>query len=165
MPGWLKNIFLIILLIAVVIGSFWISFMMGKQILVPVKKLPGTELISGEATLPPPLTPAKLKFEIQGEKKAKPKVTRTVSLRPAARKVRSAAARGDYFVQVGVFAIKDNADKVVSVLTEKGIASRQIVGKYHVVIAGSNLSLSSARRLEEKIKSLGLEAVVRRNSK
>jgi len=165
MSGWLKNIFLIILLIAVVIASFYISFMMGKQILVPVKKLPGTELITGEATLPPPLTPAKLKFEIQGDKKAPKKTTHTISLRPAARKAKTSAPGGDYFVQVGVFAIKDNADKVVSVLTEKGIAARQMVGKYHVVIAGSDLSLSSARRLEEKIKSLGLEAVVRRNNK
>lgn len=165
MPGWLKNIFLIILLIAVVIGSFWISFMMGKQILVPVKKLPGTELVTGEATLPPPLTPAKLKFEIQGEKKAKPKTTRTLRLRPASCAPKRVERGGDYFVQVGVFAIKDNADKVISVLTEKGIAARQIVGKYHVVIAGSDLSLKSARQLEEKIKSLGLEAVIRRNSK
>ena len=165
MSGWLKNIFLIILLIAVVIASFWISFMMGKQILVPVKKLPGTELISGEATLPPPLIPSKLKFEIQGDKKAPVRTTRTVSLRPAARRARSVAPGGDYFVQVGVFAVKDNADKVISVLTEKGIAARRIAGKYHVVLVGSDLSLKSARRLEEKIKSLGLDAVVRRNNK
>ena len=37
--GWLKNIFVALLLVGIVVGSFWISFLIGKRVLTPVKPL------------------------------------------------------------------------------------------------------------------------------
>ena len=39
-PVSIKNIFLLLVLALVVIGSFWVSFKLGEKILVPVKKKP-----------------------------------------------------------------------------------------------------------------------------
>lgn len=40
MPNWLKNLVLTFLLMVVIAGSFWVSYLIGKQILIPAKPLP-----------------------------------------------------------------------------------------------------------------------------
>ena len=43
--GWLKNIFVALLLVGIVVGSFWISFLIGKRVLTPVKPLKSEKVI------------------------------------------------------------------------------------------------------------------------
>jgi hypothetical protein len=50
---FIKNFFVGLLLIAIVVGSFWVSFFIGKKILVPpVKYLPTTEVIMPKTVSP-----------------------------------------------------------------------------------------------------------------
>ncbi|MEK7376593.1 MAG: hypothetical protein AABZ57_05475, partial [Candidatus Margulisiibacteriota bacterium] len=46
--GALKGVLFAIVLIFLVIGSFWVSFLIGKRILVPAKTLPKMEAVNNE---------------------------------------------------------------------------------------------------------------------
>ena len=60
---WLRNLALVVALIAVIVLSFWISFLIGKKMLVPVKKLPTQYLITDEARLE---LPPEISLEVEG---------------------------------------------------------------------------------------------------
>ena len=38
--GFIKSLLLFVLLIGIIVSSFWVSFLLGKRILVPVKQIP-----------------------------------------------------------------------------------------------------------------------------
>ncbi len=50
---YIKNFFLFLLLVALIVGSFWISFHLGKRILAPVTKEPARKLVIAIPEPPP----------------------------------------------------------------------------------------------------------------
>jgi len=165
MPNWLKNILLSIILLGVIVLSFWISFLIGKQMLIPVKKIPTGYLITGEATLPPPLTPEKIDLEVETVKSAPPAESKTAKPAYTKRTVqKTEPAESVYYIQAGLFSSKANAQKLVSDLKAKGYeASLKRAGKFYKVTAGEGLTLAEAKSLSAQIKASGFEAIVRRN--
>jgi cell division septation protein DedD len=165
MPNWLKNILLSIMLLGVIVLSFWISFLIGKQMLIPVKKIPTGYLITGEATLPPPLSPEKISLEVETVKTAPLSESKTTKPAYTKTTVKKAEPTEEiYYIQSGLFSSKANAQKLVSDLKAKGYeASFKKAGKFYKVTAGEGLTLSEAKSQAAQIKASGFEAIVRRN--
>ncbi len=173
----LKNLFLFLLLVAVIAGSFWVSFLMGKNILSPVKKVPTIDLITSEANTMDEI--ARITFEVQsltlegaapkGEKISakktesseeymKPKISHKRTLAPAVEQKISFA----YKIQTGLFASRSNAQALVKSLKKQGYeAQSEISGKYTKVFVPAE-TLSSAKKIARDLRAKGFEAVVRR---
>ncbi len=193
MFNWLRNLLLIVVLIAIIVLSFWISFMIGKRMLTPVKKLPTSYMLTEESRsiLPPEIT-----LEVEGltfettpfetrhkaEKKAPEKKTivekRSVKKhamigRTTAKKTRIAepqknivptAATGKYAVQVGAFSHRSNAQKLAGDLSAKGYANDvRRIGKLYRVDSGRFNSLSAAKAYLNKLGASGFEGIIRRD--
>ena len=168
---WLKKFFLIILLIAVIVGSFWVSFLIGKRMLLPAKKLPEslTPPQINSIVAEPVISDTSLDISIEVETsipKNKPivipesKVEIKKIVKPVVKKVYTS---GTYKVQVGAFGKYSNAKGQVSNLKKKGYnASISKYGKLWRVLAGSFSSQSSANKLVTKLKASGFDAVTRR---
>ncbi|MFA6549647.1 MAG: SPOR domain-containing protein [Candidatus Margulisiibacteriota bacterium] len=112
LPGSIKNIFLLLILVLVVIASFWISFKLGERILVPTKKQSDLK-IKVAIPEPPP--------SIAGLQKAgivTPEAVKKVTWAPVCAPRKTS---GLYKVQVGAFKNKSNAQKLLRTLKAKGI--------------------------------------------
>ncbi|MBI5699498.1 SPOR domain-containing protein [Candidatus Saganbacteria bacterium] len=164
MPGWLRNILLIILLIGIVIASFWVSFLIGQKMLTPTKKLPTKYMIPEEApTIPPSIT---LEVETVG-KKIKP-AKRAMGTRPRAKvmaepKVETTLG-GAWVVQIGAFSKSANAAILVKQLKAKGFSARQTkVGALFRVYAGGFSTAAEAKQYQSRLLGAGFEGIVRRD--
>jgi len=83
--GWLKNSLIFLVLLAVVAASFWISFQLGKRILLPVKR-PAEQKIDVAIPEPPPDIQALQKLQEVMSEEAKKQETATPE--PAAHEVK-----------------------------------------------------------------------------
>ncbi|HTY12702.1 MAG TPA: SPOR domain-containing protein [Candidatus Omnitrophota bacterium] len=191
MWNWLRNLLLIVVLIAIIILSFWISFMIGRRMLSPAKKLPTAYLLTEEAksVLPPEITlevegltfetapaershkavktvkpaPAKVAAAPKKVGKKRPVSHKAVSAAPV--KTPAVSASGKYAVQAGAFSRQSNAQALEKELKAKGFsASVRKVGKLFRVDAGRFASASAAKLLEQKLTASGFEAVIRRDN-
>lgn len=156
MPDWLRNILLIILLIGIVIASFWVSFLIGQKMLTPTKKLPTKYMIPEEAPLiSPSIT---LEVETVG-KKSKP--TTKKSRIEVREKVEEG---GPWVVQVGAFSKSANAMVLVKKIKSKGFSARQAkVGSLWRVYAGGFQTAAEAKEYQSRLLSAGFEGIVRRD--
>ncbi len=186
MFGWLKNAVLVIVLIAVIILSFWVSFMIGKRMISPVKKIPTSKtMVQGgsHAILPP-----EINLEVQGitfeaaektgavKNKAAEKLPVTISeKKPEKEKVPEKAIAkkveagktekritGGYVVQVGAFSRKQNAESLVAELNQKGFEASIVRSrKLYKVNAGKYDDLNAAKEQSKKINDSGYEGIIR----
>lgn len=165
MPGWLRNILLIIVLIGIVIASFWVSFLIGQRMLTPTKKLPTKYLTPEEApAIPPSIT---LEVETVSKKPAavskkaralKPKAA--VEEKPAVK----AEAGGAWVIQVGAFSRSANAAALVKQLKAKGFIARYVkVGALFRVYAGGFNTAAEAKQYQSRLLSAGFEGILRRD--
>ncbi|MFC1540511.1 SPOR domain-containing protein [Candidatus Margulisiibacteriota bacterium] len=169
---FLKHSFLLVLLIGVIVSSFWVSFNLGKRLLVPVRKLPQRNI---EIALPePPAVIAALEeFEevtvvaeedlsplvkvvetpkaAQPKPEPKPTVSRTVA--PSGAKY--------YKVQAGVFSDKANAFSQAQKLKASGFETfiRKVSQGWRVQ-AGAYFSKQWALNLQSSLKAKGFESVL-----
>ncbi len=160
-----KKFFLILVLLVVIAGSFWLSFVLGKKMLVPTKTLP-PKLIPSQIEFVTSESQPKISIEVETSipKNTKTKVVKekpkVVATKP---KTKVVARVGPYKVQAGAFGIYNNAKTQSANLKKKGFnASIVKSGKYWLVYAGSFFSKSSANNLVASLKAKGFEAVVRR---
>ncbi|MFA4967227.1 MAG: SPOR domain-containing protein [Candidatus Margulisiibacteriota bacterium] len=175
---WFRNLALVAALIAVIVLSFWISFLIGKRMLVPVKKIPTQYLITDEAKLelPPEIT-----LEVEGltfesgafvskkppllKKHAVEKTTLRKHKRAAPVVEIKKAAIGAYTVQVGSFSHRKNAQALVAGLKQKGFTGTIIVsGKWFKVCSGNFEDKEQAVQYLEKLGASGFEGIVRRDN-
>lgn len=173
----IKNILLTLFFIGVIIGSFWISFNIGKVILIPVKKSASVEMITKE-TPPMPLasntiasreTVGKISFEVENVPVETSSITdedydiQTVKKeKPAAKsKPKTVFRKSVYRVQSGLFVMASNAQSLAKKIRNIGLKAQvEIAGKYRkVYVAASNLS--EAKRTANKLRSAGFEAIIR----
>jgi len=182
---WLRNLALVVALIAVIVLSFWISFLIGKKMLVPVKKLPTQYLITDEARLE---LPPEISLEVEGltfesgvfvakkpaqQKKVVPVIKKTFERKALKKQVYKKtegikiepAIKGEYTVQVGSFSRRVNAQALISQLKKKGFAGQIIVsGKWYRVCSGSFKDSAQARSHMNKLSVSGFEGIIRREN-
>lgn len=182
---WLRNLALVVALIAVIVLSFWISFMIGKRMLVPVKKLPMQYLITDEAKLE---LPPEISLEVEGltfesgtlvakkpvrQKKTVPVLKKTFERKELKKQAHKktetmrteTAVKGAYTVQAGSFSRRANAQALVSQLIKKGFTGRIIVsGKWYRVCSGSFADSAQARAYVNKLSASGFEGIIRREN-
>lgn len=161
---WVKNLFIFLALLAIVIGSFWLSFQLGKKILVPVRK-PRIEV---PITEPPPSLKALEKLQLAITKEAEEKVQKEkVSLPPKKEIKKKTGIRGVclrekyYKVQAGWFKSKDRAIGLAEKLKSKGfeVFVKKVCGGWRVQV-GAFKSKVKAEDLQKKLKREGFNTVI-----
>lgn len=158
MPGWLRNILLIILLIGIVIASFWVSFLIGQKMLTPTKKLPTKYMIPEEA----PAIPSSITLEVETVGKKVRRAPPKVKVEAAPRV--EAAMGGPWVVQVGAFSKSANAAVLVKQIKAKGFTARQSkVGSLWRVYAGGFKTAAEAKEYQSRLLGAGFEGIVRRD--
>jgi hypothetical protein len=161
----LKNLLVLLVLVAVIVGSFWVSFHLGRRLLVPVQKTP--QQIKVAIPEPPPSIAHLQKLEdiegITGEVRhieVKPVTVTTVArVRPT---VGYTAGSGTYYkVQAGFFKVKSNAIALAGKLRASGFESfiRKIDSGWRVQ-AGAFKSKKWAQDLQRSLKAKGFESVL-----
>jgi len=140
---------LIVLLIAVIAGAFYVSFKVSERMLAPVKKLPTHYLITSEATARPPL-PVTCEAKV-----VKPKI------RPAGR----VSVPRPYVVQLGVFAKYSNAKNLYNDLKDQKFSVQMTrAGRLYRVYCDNFNTKEEAEAYRKKLVKAGYqEAIVRRD--
>ena len=150
---FIKNIFVGLLLVGIVVGSFWISFLIGKKVLVPpIKNLPTFEMPAPKTITKAELegaTPVKEEFALQ-EKEIKAIGLKTKLLQPVAAKK--------------ALSIKE-AGKTVAVRPEIKIPVAKTKGaKFYKVITGTYKTAGEANELTRSLKEKGFQSYVKKIS-
>ncbi|PIS30450.1 hypothetical protein COT42_03100 [Candidatus Saganbacteria bacterium CG08_land_8_20_14_0_20_45_16] len=120
---FLKRFLGILLLLSIIVGSFWLSFQFGKNLLVPSKSKPATGV---EVVIPEvPDNIATLQKEMSHKQSGTRLAKKTTPGRAASyHKQRAKPAlsfeKKLYKVQVGVFSVKANAKQQLAKLQTKG---------------------------------------------
>lgn len=165
--GFVKNFLVFVLLIGVIVGSFWISFNLGRRILVPTKKLPQRRI---QIEIPEP--PAEIaglqkledvadkvieKASVQKAPVKKKTVSKPIPKQTTIKKTVAAAPSGHYYkVQAGVFNNKNNAVSLSKKLNASGFANfiRKLNSGWRVQ-AGAFRTKNRALVLQQLLTSKG----------
>ena len=154
---FLKSCFLFVLLIAVIGSSFWVSYLLGKRILVPVKNLPDRKI---EVIIPEPppsiaaLEKAEIKIAAVSSKVllVEEKVKNTSAKKTEAAKKEKYASvdqKTYYKVQAGVCSDKTNAMDLAEKLNLSGFHTylRRVSSGWRVQVGA----------FSKKVEALGLQ--------
>lgn len=117
--AWIKGLFTFIVLLVIVVASFWVSFQLGKRILVPVKRLPENRI---QAVIPEP--PPSIKA-LQQLEKAMSKDTKAPPPAPKPVMVKSKEPATD--LPVSQIAEKKLAQMISADNSPKPVTTRTIV--------------------------------------
>ena len=132
--GWLKNIFVALLLVGIVVGSFWISFLIGKRVLTPVKSL-RSEKVAPIKELSTPLVVEEIDIE---EETVEPKPKLEPEPMPA----------------------PESSTKPTAV--KEPAPATTVVSKYYKVRVGSFTTSTAASDAEKRLKNAGFPTYVRK---
>jgi len=160
----IKNIFIFLALLLVVLGSFWLSFQLGKRILFPVKK-PRVEI-----TIPEPPPSLKVlekmglgtkettaKEETKEVKALESKPKRLVRVRPKA----VASSISYYKVQVGWFKEKAQAQSLAEKVKSQGFeVYLKPINHGWRVQAGAFRTVERAKTLQAQLTAKGFRAKI-----
>lgn len=163
--AWIKSALTVVVLVLVVVASFWISFQLGKRILLPVKKVPEGRI---EAVIPEP--PPSIK--------ALQKLRAAVSLEAGTKEVRAVAgkdkvkvkAKGEtrkrygkqyYKVQAGLYANKNSARKLSQKIEDSGFSTyiKKVRSGWRVQ-AGAFRSRGEAAGLQKSLRAKGFKSQI-----
>jgi hypothetical protein len=158
---FIKNFFVGILLVVIVVGSFWASFLIGKKVLVPpIKNFPSLETpapkalsnLDMEKASPLSEEPAVNEKEIK-EVQVKAAIPKPVPLKKvlAAKRVRSAES--------GKIAAGKTVAKVPAAV--KAPVARTKGGKFYKVIVGTFKTVDEAHTFVRSLKEKGFIAYVK----
>lgn len=157
-----KSVFVLLLLVGIVVGSFWVSFLLGKKVLLPVKTLETKELTPIEERIPdieaPKLHENVILAEIptveeeELEPPAKVVVPKTVPLEQ----------NRYYKVQAGVFSSRIDAAALVDRLKAAGFSAfiRKLPNGTFRVQAGAFRTRSQAQVLVTKLSVKHFESII-----
>ncbi len=160
---FIKGLFLFLLLIALIVGSFWVSFHLGRRILAPVKKKPAQKI---EVTIPEPppsiaglqsleeleTLEAAVKKEVP-EPEPEVEKPKTTVYYPEAQK---------YFkVQAGFFHIKSNALNLAKKIESNGFDTyvKKLSQGWRVQV-GAFISKTRALNRMNALKQKGFTAII-----
>ena len=163
---FLKSVLTFLLLVVIVIASFWVSFQLGKKILMPVKKTPEQQIVVAIPE-PPPSIQALQKLQEAMSKEATKKVA-TVSPRKLPSRHRDVcpvqrrlAGKHYYKVQAGWFLEEGNANGLATKLKESGFEVYiKKVGRGWRVQVGAYKTKPSAEVLRKRLKEKGFDSTI-----
>lgn len=146
---FMKNFFIGLLLIGIVVGSFWISFLIGKKVLVPpVKNLPTLEIPAPKAISP-------LDLEKATPVKEEPLIHER-EIKPVAAKTAIAVKKAPAKTAITAPAIKSQTAAV----TKKTAAAKKPI-KYYKVIVGTFKTAAEAQELANSLKEKGFASFIK----
>ena len=165
--SFVKNVILFILLIGVISASFWVSFLLGKRILVPVKKIPERRI---DIVIPePPSSIAALQdleevMEAELEKAGPPRKTVAAAEPEVVAEPKVTKSRGVvpyYKVVVGLYADKERATALVQDLKTNGFGSylKKMNAGWRVQV-GAFKSKIYAQNLQRSLRVKGFDSEI-----
>jgi len=157
---FIKNVFLGLLLVGIVIGSFWVSFLIGKKVLVPpVKNLPTMEIPAPKAISQADIEkaePVKEEPVMEKEITAAPVKAPVVKKKPITVTLKQAKPGQLYKVTMGSYKTMSDAQKVTASLKHNGFVSFiKKVGVYYRVQVGAFDTKEKASPLVARLKAKG----------
>jgi cell division protein FtsN len=162
----IKNLILSLLLIALIVGSFWLSYHIGKRFLFPAKRIPEPKI---EIAIPeppaPPVPAVETKKEVQkveeaAKKPVETKVTKVAKTTKAA-DASMPAGKHYYKVQAGFFTNKSNALSLIKKLTTQGFSTYlNKLSKGWRVQVGAFKTKSQALSLQRSLGTKGFESTI-----
>jgi hypothetical protein len=174
---WMKNVLVFITLFLVVIGSFWISFQLGKRLLLPIGR--GEEKIKVAVPEPPAALQALQKkgmAESDGAAKkpklaldlpaapvvaVKPAVKRTAAVKRTEKNTKVAASGHYYKVQAAYFKNGKNAARLAEKIKAEGIDTFvKRIGSAYRVQTGAFRTRDEASALALQMKEKGFDSVI-----
>lgn len=180
----LKNLFIFLVLVAVIAGSFWISFLLGKNILSPVKKPPTIELVGskepdvleqlGKVTFEVEALTSSLGLTADAKSKDKddvavdymePKISskhpsKKASPAPTEKAQASVSNKNGFEIQNGLFALKSNATSLVQSIRKLGYEVQMLkTPKYYRVFTTAS-TMSDAKQISKILREKGFEAQI-----
>ncbi len=166
--GALKNLVLFVVLVAIIGASFWVSFLLGKRILVPVKNIPDQK-IQVDIPEPPPSIAALQDVEELGlddEEFSKTTPT-TIKKAPVKKTIStrtypvSSGGTRYYKVQAGYFSSRSSALSLASKLRASGFSTYvRKIGSGWRVQAGAYYTKTYAQNLQRSLKKKGFNSTL-----
>ncbi|NQT29456.1 MAG: SPOR domain-containing protein [Candidatus Saganbacteria bacterium] len=160
--AFFKKALLFLLLVGIIIASFWVSFQLGKKILVPVKKMPKTQvaIIIPE---PPPNIAALQAIEgieeVEAVKAPPKEAVKTVAVKSTT--YYPTASPKYYKVQAGYFLVKSNADNLAKKIKGNGFDTYvKRVGRGWRVQVGAFNRKSQALSVDRALTAKGFESII-----
>ena len=154
----LKNLLVFILLLLIVLASFWVSFQLGKRILMPVKK---SEPFAVSA--PGPSMEA---LEQKIQKMLKTETAKKAPSQPCKRvrkytRVRMVTTGHFYKVQAGLYNNKTDAEALADKIdaSSSEVYVKKVNGSWRVQV-GAFLSKAKAEAQQAKLKTKGFDSEV-----
>lgn len=155
--GLIKNLLLFLLLAGVIVASFWISFHLGKRILVPVKKIPEHKIEVAIPEPPPSIAAMQSLEEVSppAVEKPEPKPEPEPELEP------KVETKHYYKVQAGVFSQKNNAVEFAKKLRASGFETyiKKVCKGWRVQV-GAFSKKARAQHLQNTLKAKGFKSIV-----
>ncbi len=169
--GIIKSVLLFVLLIGIIVSSFWVSFLLGKRILVPVKKIPERRFeVVAPVGQPTPAALQRLEeVMLEEEERAaaqeeavaeKTEPVKTAEPKPVAEKP-STGSKHYYKVQAGVFSDRENALALAERLQTNGFATytKKVTNGWRVQV-GAFYKKSQAQHLQSSLSTKGFESTI-----
>lgn len=160
---FIKNVFVFLILIGIVVGSFWVSFLIGKRVLVPVKQLETREepaILEERAPIEEEDLSALATFE----------QIKTTSERPAEVPAKKVEPKPEvqpekiryYKVHAGLFTTRLEADNLVRDLSARSVSSfiRKISDSAWRVQVGAYRTKSQAQAQVTELKNKGISSTI-----
>lgn len=156
----LKNILIFVLLVVLILGSFWVSFSLGRRLLSPSRKAP----VKIEVAVPePPASIAHLQKVAMAVKKttaSKPAVKKTVKQTAVCPSTTAVKVRY-YKIQAGWFSNKNSATALSERLIGDGFETLvKKSGKGWRVQTGAFRSKAGALNLQKSLKAKGYKSSI-----
>jgi hypothetical protein len=153
-----RNIFVGLLLVGIVVGSFWVSFLIGKRVLVPVKPLSSREITPIEEKLPEVEETEVLVIPDTSEVVEVP----AKRIEPKPEPPEPMEKIKYYKVQAGLFTTKAKALSLVDRLKAKGFSSfiKKVGGTSFRVQVGAFRTKERAQTLVDQLKAKGFTPTV-----
>lgn len=168
--GFIRSLLLFVLLIGIIVSSFWVSFLLGKRILVPVKKIPERrfEVVAPESR-PTPAALQRLeevmleeeeKIAVEEVEAAQAEPAKVAEPKPAEGKP-SSGTKHYFKVQAGVFSSKSNALALERKLNASGFATytKKVTNGWRVQV-GAFYKKSHAQHLQSSLSAKGFESTI-----
>lgn len=156
---FVKSVFVFLLLVGIVVGSFWVSFLIGKRVLVPVKTLETRELspIIENITIEEDPTSMIVTSEAEIEK-----INRSVPSKRIVLAEEQMEAVKYYKVQAGLFTSKTDAEKLVSELKANGVSGfvRKVSSQAWRVQVGAYRTKPKAQVMLSELKAKGFSGTI-----
>ena len=148
----IKNFLVGVLLVAIVVGSFWISFLLGKKVLVPpVKNLQTMQPV--ESAAPKPVSKSELESAtpVQGEEEA-----------PIPEKEIKAVEKKEGLPKPIMRAAPKASEAIPAYATTP--AAPPSKGSYYKIIVGNYATMADAKRVTTVLKARGFQSYTKRTA-